>query len=111
MRSRLLPFGTLMVTSLNTGLTFAHLLEMPAKRRFDASGYLRTRQIYRTFGLLGGLMEPEPWWRQACSRTRSADTLDPFSWRSSVRACFSRPIPRATARAERRALPSSTSER
>jgi hypothetical protein len=58
MRARLLPLGTLMVTALNTGLTFAHLLEMPAKRRFDAPGYLRTQQIYRTFGPLGGLMEP-----------------------------------------------------
>ena len=58
MRSRLLPLSTLMVTALNTGLTFAHLLEMPAKRRFDASSYLRTQQIYRTFGPLGGLMEP-----------------------------------------------------
>src|SRR5690349_21224938 len=58
MNSRLLPFGTLLVTALNTGLTFAHLLEMPAKRRFDAQSYLRTQQIYRTFGPLGGLMEP-----------------------------------------------------
>jgi hypothetical protein len=58
MRSRLLPAGTLMVTALNTGLTFAHLLEMPGKRRFDAPGYLRTQEIYRTFGPLGGAMEP-----------------------------------------------------
>src|SRR3954468_1383433 len=58
MRSRLLPLGTLMVTALNTGLTFAHLLEMPAKRRLDAPGYLRTQQIYRTFGPLGGVLEP-----------------------------------------------------
>jgi hypothetical protein len=47
-----------MVTALNTGLTFAHLLEMPGKRRFDAPAYLHTQEIYRTFGPLGGLMEP-----------------------------------------------------
>ena len=58
MRSRLLPLGTLMVTALNSGLTFAHLLELPGKRRLDATGYLQTQQIYRTFGPLGGLMEP-----------------------------------------------------
>jgi hypothetical protein len=54
----LLPFGTLMVTALNAGLTFAHLLEMPGKRRLDGPAYLQTQQIYRTFGPLGGLLEP-----------------------------------------------------
>jgi hypothetical protein len=58
MQNRLLPFGTLMVTALNTGLTCAHLLEMPAKRRLDAQSYLKTQQIYRTFGPVGGLLEP-----------------------------------------------------
>jgi hypothetical protein len=51
-------FVTLMLAALNTGLTAAHVLEMPAKMRMGPREYATTQTIYRPWGLAGALLEP-----------------------------------------------------
>ena len=44
-------FGTLLLTALLLGMTFCHVLEMPAKMRYDAALYLTLhRTLYVAFG-------------------------------------------------------------
>jgi Domain of unknown function (DUF1772) len=51
-------FATLILASLNTGLAFCHVLEMPAKLTLRASEYATVQTIYRYFGPVGALLEP-----------------------------------------------------
>jgi hypothetical protein len=49
-------FITLILTALNMGLAFCHLMEMPAKMRYDAALYATiNNSLYRTFGAAPGI--------------------------------------------------------
>ncbi len=50
-------FATLTLTTLNTGMAFGHVLEMPTKRTLDASDYATVQSIYRTYGSVGAAVE------------------------------------------------------
>jgi len=53
-----LRFVTIMLTALSMGAAFAHLLEMPAKRKYDGPLWLRVQQtLYRGFGAVAGPCE------------------------------------------------------
>jgi hypothetical protein len=51
-------FAALICTALAMAMAFAHLLEMPAKRRYDGRLYLRVQKtLYRTFAIAGAVFE------------------------------------------------------
>jgi hypothetical protein len=55
---RLLRFSTIMSTALATTAAVAHLLELPAKRRYEPSLYVRLhRTLYWNFGRVAGPAE------------------------------------------------------
>lgn len=58
MGRRIITFLTLLVTGLNMGAAFAHVLELPGKMRLDGRAYLQTQGIYRGFGPAGAILEP-----------------------------------------------------
>jgi hypothetical protein len=51
-------FVTLMLAALTTGMAFCHLMELPAKMRYDAQAYLTVQQTYPYFGTVGAVLEP-----------------------------------------------------
>jgi hypothetical protein len=51
-------FVTLVLVALNMGSAFAHVLELPAKRRLNGPSYLLAQGIYRGFGVIGAILEP-----------------------------------------------------
>jgi Anthrone oxygenase len=56
---RTLRFGVIMLTAISMATAFAHLLEMPAKLKFDSSKWLALLQtLYPpAFGPIGGVAE------------------------------------------------------
>ena len=58
---RLWRIGTILLVALLQGLTFAHLLERPAKLQYDAAFYIKRQQtLYVQWGPpnFGGILEP-----------------------------------------------------
>jgi hypothetical protein len=55
---RTITFLALLMTGLNMGGAFAHVLELPVKMRLDGPAYLQTQGIYRGFGPVGAILEP-----------------------------------------------------
>lgn len=58
MFTRLWSVATLLIAALNTGLAFAHVLELPAKLRLNGPNYTTVQSIYRAWGPAGAVLEP-----------------------------------------------------
>jgi hypothetical protein len=55
MREKIFALVTILLAALDTGLAYAHALELPAKMNYDASLYLLIhRTLYWGFGNIGG---------------------------------------------------------
>lgn len=48
---------TVMVASLNMGLAFSHLLQLPARMKFDGSTWITTQRVFQLYGSIGAIIE------------------------------------------------------